>query len=90
MGDAVHEAGSTLVNIVRPNIAVKNGVIHLVRRPLGVQPESTFRFIEVSRAWSELGELTSVGRCMGAPFPPRECTVWTVSSPWSRGLSGAF
>ncbi|XP_043193338.1 fasciclin-1-like isoform X1 [Amphibalanus amphitrite] len=46
LGDAEHSSGSVLAKIVKPNIAVENGVIHLIEKPLMVMENSAFDFIQ--------------------------------------------
>ncbi|XP_037077554.1 fasciclin-1-like isoform X2 [Pollicipes pollicipes] len=46
VGDSVHQAGTVLVKVIKPNIAVKNGVVHIIQRPLMVMDSTTFQFIQ--------------------------------------------
>ncbi|XP_011302009.1 fasciclin-1 isoform X2 [Fopius arisanus] len=45
-GDAKHPTGVVLAEIVKPNIAVKNGVVHLIQRPLMVVDATVQQFLE--------------------------------------------
>lgn len=47
-GDAKHTRGVVLADIVRANIPVKNGVVHLIQRPLMVVDTSVIDFLKVS------------------------------------------
>lgn len=49
VGDAKHHAGVVLAEIVKANIPVKNGVVHLISRPLMVVDTSVKAFLEESR-----------------------------------------
>jgi len=49
LGDSVHLPGTVLTQIIQPNIAVKNGVVHLISRPLVVMGSTSIQFIEDSR-----------------------------------------
>lgn len=48
-GDAKHARGVVLADIVRANIPVKNGVVHLIQRPLMVVDTSVIDFLKVRR-----------------------------------------
>lgn len=48
MGDANHQAGVVLAEIVKANIPVRNGVVHLIQRPLMVVDSTVKDFLEVS------------------------------------------
>lgn len=48
VGDAAHPAASVLAEIVKANIPVKNGVIHLIQNPLMVIDTPMYEFIQVS------------------------------------------
>ncbi|KAF7381661.1 hypothetical protein HZH66_014055 [Vespula vulgaris] len=48
VGDASHHTGVVLAEIVKPNIPVRNGVIHLIQRPLMVIDSTVKDFLEVS------------------------------------------
>ncbi|CAH2071332.1 unnamed protein product, partial [Iphiclides podalirius] len=45
-GDAKHSRGVVLADIVRANIPVKNGVVHLIQRPLMVVDTSVIDFLK--------------------------------------------
>lgn len=45
-GDVQHPPGTVLTKIVYPNIAVKNGVIHLIQKPLMVTNSDVFSIIK--------------------------------------------
>lgn len=47
-GDANHATGAVLAEIVKANIPVKNGVVHLIQRPLMVVDNTVIQFLEVS------------------------------------------
>lgn len=46
--DGVHPTGAVVAEIVKANIPVKNGVVHLISRPLMVVDNTVKEFIEVS------------------------------------------
>ncbi|KAK2584687.1 hypothetical protein KPH14_007026 [Odynerus spinipes] len=46
VGDAAHQTGVVLAEIVKPNIPVRNGVIHLIQRPLMVIDSTVKDFLE--------------------------------------------
>ncbi|XP_011502138.1 PREDICTED: fasciclin-1 [Ceratosolen solmsi marchali] len=46
VGDASHPTASVLAEIVKPNIPVKNGVIHLIQNPLMVVDTTVVEFIQ--------------------------------------------
>lgn len=48
-GDSVHTQGVVLGEIVRANIPVRNGVVHLIHRPLVIVDTTVIQFLEVSR-----------------------------------------
>lgn len=48
VGDPKHMAGVVLAEIVKPNIPVRNGVVHLINRPLMVVDTTITQFLEVS------------------------------------------
>lgn len=48
IGDSKHSAGVVMAEIVKGNIPVKNGVMHLIYRPLMVVDNSVKQFLEVS------------------------------------------
>lgn len=47
VGDSKHTAGVVLAEIVVANIPVKNGVVHLIHRPLMVVDTTVAKFLEV-------------------------------------------
>lgn len=47
VGDSKHSTGVVLAEIVRANIPVKNGVVHLIHRPLMVVDTTVKQFLEV-------------------------------------------
>lgn len=47
-GDHNHAEGVVLAEIVKANIPVKNGVVHLIHRPLLVVDTTVTQFLEVS------------------------------------------
>lgn len=47
VGDSQHSTGVVLAEIVRANIPVKNGVVHLIHRPLMVVDTTVNQFLEV-------------------------------------------
>jgi hypothetical protein len=49
VGDSKHTAGVVLAEIVVANIPVKNGVVHLIHRPLMVVDTTVAKFLEVCR-----------------------------------------
>lgn len=48
VGDATHQTGVVLAEIVKANIPVRNGVVHLIQRPLMVVDTTVKDFLEVS------------------------------------------
>ncbi|CAG5076043.1 Similar to FAS1: Fasciclin-1 (Schistocerca americana) [Cotesia congregata] len=48
VGDATHPTGVVLAEIVKANIPVKNGVVHLIQRPLMVVDTTVQQFLAVS------------------------------------------
>lgn len=48
LGDGKHTPGVVLAEIVKPNIPVKNGVIHLIQKPLMVVDSTVKDLLEVS------------------------------------------
>ncbi|XP_014367289.1 fasciclin-1 isoform X2 [Papilio machaon] len=48
-GDAKHTRGVVLADIVRANIPVKNGVVHLIQRPLMVVDTSVIDFLKAMK-----------------------------------------
>lgn len=49
VGDSKHTTGVVLAEIVMGNIPVKNGVVHLIHRPLMVVDTTVAKFLEVRR-----------------------------------------
>lgn len=47
VGDGTHTEGVVLAEIVKANIPVKNGVVHLIHRPLMVVDTTVTQFLEV-------------------------------------------
>ncbi|XP_071646331.1 fasciclin-1 isoform X5 [Temnothorax longispinosus] len=50
VGDTTHQAGVVLAEIVKANIPVRNGVVHLIQRPLMVVDSTVKDFLEVPTA----------------------------------------
>ena len=48
VGDPNHSEGVVLAEIVKANIPVRNGVVHLIHRPLMVVDTTVQQFLEVS------------------------------------------
>jgi hypothetical protein len=48
VGDPNHAEGVVLAEIVKANIPVRNGVVHLIYRPLMVVDTTVKQFLEVS------------------------------------------
>jgi hypothetical protein len=48
VGDSNHPTGVVLAEIVKANIPVRNGVVHLIQRPLMVVDTTVKDFLEVS------------------------------------------
>lgn len=48
VGDGVHPTGAVEAEIVKANIPIRNGVVHLISRPLMVVDNTVKQFIEVS------------------------------------------
>lgn len=53
VGDAKHTAGVVLAEVVLGNIPVKNGVVHLIHRPLMVVDTTVAKFLEVRKICSK-------------------------------------
>lgn len=51
VGDQKHTTGVVMAEIVMANIPVKNGVVHLIHRPLMVVDTTVAKFLEVSVAF---------------------------------------
>lgn len=47
-GDGMHTQGVVLGEIVKANIPVRNGVVHLIHRPLVIVDTTVVQFLEVS------------------------------------------
>lgn len=47
VGDSTHQTGVVLAEIVKANIPVKNGVVHLISRPLMVVDNTVHQFLKV-------------------------------------------
>lgn len=47
VGDSKHTTGVVLAEIVMANIPVKNGVVHLIHRPLMIVDTTVAKFLEV-------------------------------------------
>lgn len=52
VGDQKHTTGVVMAEIVMANIPVKNGVVHLIHRPLMVVDTTVAKFLEVSLRFS--------------------------------------
>lgn len=63
VGDVRHPTGVVLAEIIKPNIPVRNGVVHLIQRPLMVVDTTVKDFLEVS-AWSIFCYLFYVLPCL--------------------------
>lgn len=48
VGDSVHHTGAVVAKIIKANIPVKNGVVHLINKPLMIVEKNVRQFIEVS------------------------------------------
>lgn len=48
IGDGKHSEGVKIVEIVRANIPVKNGVVHLISKPLMIVDGTVDQFLQVS------------------------------------------
>lgn len=61
VGDSKHTTGVVLAEIVMGNIPVKNGVVHLIHRPLMVVDTTVAKFLEVCLSvYLLLGAFTKV------------------------------
>lgn len=49
IGDPKHTAGVVMAEVVLGNIPVKNGVVHLIQRPLMVVDTTVAKFLEVRK-----------------------------------------
>lgn len=47
LGDAKHREGVVLAEIVKANIPVRNGVVHLIHRPLMIIDTTVTQFLQV-------------------------------------------
>lgn len=47
-GDTSHKKGTVLARIVKGNIPVKNGVVHLIDRPLMLVASNVISYLQVS------------------------------------------
>ncbi|KRG01983.1 fasciclin-1 isoform X12 [Drosophila mojavensis] len=56
VGDAKHPEGVVLSEIVKANIPVKNGVIHLIRRPLMIIDTTVTQFLQSFKFVNDNGE----------------------------------
>jgi hypothetical protein len=61
LGDPNHAQGVVLAEIVKANIPVRNGVVHLINRPLMVVDTTVTQFLEVSLRTPEY---------LSVPHPP--------------------
>lgn len=52
IGDGKHSEGVKIVEIVRANIPVKNGVVHFISKPLMIVDGTVDQFLQV-RSWRE-------------------------------------
>ncbi|XP_026321958.1 fasciclin-1 isoform X2 [Hyposmocoma kahamanoa] len=57
-GDTKHSKGVVMADIVRANIPVKNGVVHLIQRPLMVVDTSVIDFLKSRKREKEDGPLS--------------------------------
>jgi hypothetical protein len=60
VGDPNHTEGVVLAEIVKANIPVRNGVVHLINRPLMVVDTTVIQFLEVSALNTELVSVPSL------------------------------
>jgi hypothetical protein len=51
IGDANHATGVVMAEIVKANIPVRNGVVHLIHRPLMVVDTTVTQFLQVSNVF---------------------------------------
>ena len=49
LGDAQHPSGVVLAEIVKANIPVRNGVVHLIHRPLMIIDTTVTQFLQVRK-----------------------------------------
>ena len=52
IGDVKHSTGVVMAEIVLGNIPVKNGVVHLIHRPLMIVDTTVAKFLEVCKFFS--------------------------------------
>lgn len=52
LGDSKHATGVVLAEIVKANIPVRNGVVHLIHRPLMIIDTTVTQFLQVSQQYS--------------------------------------
>lgn len=79
-GDGMHTQGVVLGEIVKANIPVRNGVVHLIHRPLVIVDTTVVQFLEVRKA-SEAEETLSCGCVAIAAVTSRACRG--SSSSWA-------
>lgn len=48
IGDAKHSTGVVMAEILKANIPVRNGVVHLIHRPLMIIDTTVKQFLEVN------------------------------------------
>ena len=48
VGDRAHAKGMVVARIIKGNIPVKNGVVHLIDKPLMIVSRSLFEYLRVS------------------------------------------
>jgi len=53
-GDAKHPQGVVLAEIVKANIPIRNGVVHLIHRPLMIIDTTVTQFLQVNGRGSHL------------------------------------
>lgn len=69
VGDSKHTTGVVLAEIVMGNIPVKNGVVHLIHRPLMVVDTTVAKFLEVCKLWLSSYSYSTSGRFLSKRFP---------------------
>ncbi|KAL6255108.1 hypothetical protein P5V15_013440, partial [Pogonomyrmex californicus] len=81
VGDSTHQPGVVLAEIVKANIPVRNGVVHLIQRPLMVIDTTVKDFLEDSR-----GTEFSFKRMRTTPRKARQRAALTRESGEEHGI----
>lgn len=89
MGDSNHPTGVVLAEIVKANIPVRNGVVHLIQRPLMVVDTTVRDFLEVSARSSVINRIYE--RCSKtASVAPIQFSVTSIHSTFTNSRLAFF